>query len=225
MIPIIGFVGDKKSGKTMVLEKVVAELAKKKIRVGVIKHTGHGFTLNYAKTDSAKLKAAGAYKVAMLGHGELAVYGSATPEPGPDQLRDLYLPDLDVVLVEGFKHASMPKILVAVAKPAPSWAKEVGGIVAVVSKQKPAFAAKHFKPPATREIVKMIQWYIKTHSHKREVNIYLDGKKLQIKPFIKNFFLNTIVGMVGSLNDAQGAKQISISIHFPKGVSVPLPGE
>jgi molybdopterin-guanine dinucleotide biosynthesis protein B len=218
-------VGEKKSGKTMILEKVVAELAKKKIRVGVIKHTGHGFTLDYAKTDSAKLKAAGAAKVAMLGHGEVAVYGSATPESGPDQLRDIYLSDLDVVLVEGFKQAHMPKVLIAVTKPIPSWAKEIGGVVAVVSKQKPGFDAKHFKPPATREIVNLIQWYIKTHRKKREVNIYLDGKKLQIKPFIKDFFLNTIVGMVGSLNDAKGAKQISISIDFPDGVSVPLPGE
>jgi hypothetical protein len=158
----------------------------------------------------------------MLGHDEIAVYGAAKPEPGPEQVRDMYLADLDVVLVEGFKDAQIPKILIAATKPIPPWGRETSGVIAVVSKDKPDFDVKHIKPGSTKEIVKLIEWYIKTHRSKREVNVYLDGKKLQIKPFIKDFLLNSIVGMVGSLNDAQGAKRISISIE---GVSVPLPGE
>ena len=225
MIPLIGFVGEKKSGKTMVLKAVLAELAKKGRKVGVIKHTAHGFDLDRPHTDSFMLKESGAAKVAMLGHDEIAVYGAAKPEPGPEQVRDLYLSDLDIVLVEGFKDAQIPKILIAATRPIPPWGRETAGVIAVVSKDKPDFETKHIKPGQTKEIVKLIEWYIKTHRSKREVKIYLDGRELKIKPFIKDFFLNSIVGMVGSLNDAQGAKRISISIDFPEGVSVPLPGE
>jgi len=224
MIPIIGFVGDKKSGKTAVLETVIAELKKKGGKVGVIKHTTHGFQLDYPRTDSAKLAKAGAKKVVLLGHGRIGLYGQEKREPGPEQVRDLYLSDLDLVLLEGFKNALVPKVLVALNAPAPKWAKETGGLIAAVSSKKTGLKLKHFKPGQTKQLAKLIESYIKTHRAKREVKIYLDGKPLQIKPFIKDFCLNTITGMIGSLHHSAGARRIQISIHLPKGLSVPLPG-
>lgn len=225
MIPIIGFIGEKKSGKTRILQGVIAVLTKKGKKVGVIKHTSHGFQLDYPETDSYKLYRAGAKKVALLGHGEFGFYGTVEGELGLEQVRDLYLPELDVVLVEGFKDAAAPKVLIALSGKAPGWAKDTGGLIGVVSPKSTGLKVKHFKPSQTRELAKLIEGYIKIHRHKREVKIYLDGKELFIKPFIKDFVLNTAVGMVGSLRDASGARRIQISIDLPEGVKVPAPAE
>jgi len=225
MIPVIGFIGEKKSGKTAVLTEVIKVLAKKGRNLGVLKHTGHGFKLDHPGTDSYKLFHAGARKVVLLGHGQIGFYGSEQPEPGPNQVRDLYLSDLDLVLVEGFKDALIPKVLMALKGQAPKWADKIGGLIAVVSPKKTRLKVKHFKPGQARELAKLIDGYIKSLRPRRELNIYLDGKKLSIKPFIKDFFLNSIAGMVGSLRGAQGAKRIQITIQLPKAVSVPIPGE
>jgi len=225
MIPIIGFVGDKKSGKTAVLEAVIAELKKKGRKVGVIKHTTHGFQLDYPHTDSAKLAKAGAKKIVLLGDRRIGLYGAEQGEPEPERVRDLYLSELDVVLVEGFKNAAIPKVLVALNAPAPKWAKEIGGLIAAVSKNKTGLKVRHFQPGRTKELALLVEGYIKSHRKKREVKIYLDGRSLQIKPFIKDFCLNTIVGIIGSLRDSRGAKRIQITIDLPKGVSVSIPGD
>ena len=225
MIPIIGFVGEKKSGKTLILQKVIALLAKNKFKIGVIKHTGHGFKIDHPDTDSYKLFASGAKKIALLGHGEVGFYGKAAPEPSPEQVRDLYLPEMDAVLVEGFKDAAIPKVLIALSGSVPKWAKDTGGLIAVVSPKKTELKVRHFTPAQAGELSKLVEGYIKAHRHKREVKIYLDGKELFIKPFIKDFVLNTTVGMIGSLRDAAGARRIQISIDLPEGMKVPIPGE
>lgn len=225
MIPIIGFVGEKKSGKTAVLTEVIKVLAKKGRKLGVLKHTGHGFTLDHSGTDSDKLFRAGAKKVALLGHGQVGFYGAFHPEPEPEQVRDWYLSDLDLVLVEGFKDALIPKVLVAFSGKAPAWADKIGGLIAVVSPKKTDLKVKHFKPGQARQIAALLDRYVKTHRPKREVSLYLDGKKLQLKPFIKDFLLNSVTGMVGSLRDAKGARQIRLTIDLPEGISVPIPGK
>jgi len=225
MIPIIGFVGEKKSGKTLMLEAVIRVLSKKGRKIGVIKHTRHGFKLDYPETDSSRLMNSGARKVLMLGNGQIGVYGAESPEPSVEQARDLYFPELDLVLVEGYKDAAVPKVLVALSGKVPAWGKNLPGLIAVVAPKKTALKASQFKPSQAAQLAGLVDGYVKLHRGKREVNIYLDGEKLQIKPFIKDFFLNSINGMIGSLSGAKGAKRIQISIEIPEGVSVPIPGE
>jgi len=64
-IPVLSFVGKKKSGKTTVLRGVVRELSARELDVAVLKHDAHGFEIDTPGTDSFKLKAAGA-RVAVL---------------------------------------------------------------------------------------------------------------------------------------------------------------
>jgi len=218
MIPIIGFVGEKKSGKTSVLQKVINHLSEKGYKIGVIKHTAHGFRLDYPETDSFKLYEAGARKIAVSGHSQLGIYGEAEPELGAEQIRDLFLSEMDLILVEGYRNASIPKVLVALSQEIPEWAKGLGGLIAIISKDKPDFEIKHFLPEQVQELAKLVEEYIKRHRGKREVKIYLDGRELKIKSFIKDFFLNTLSGMIGSLKQTQGAKRVQITIYIPDGI-------
>ncbi len=225
MIPMIAFVGEKKNGKTFILEKLIPVLIQRGENIGVLKHTGHGFKLDYPETDTFKFSRAGAKMVAIAGKGKVGIYGEPGFDPDPEAARDLFLPALDAVLVEGYKSSHLPKIIVALKGNLPDWAKDLPGLIAVVSPKKPEFKVKYFKPNQIGKIADLVEGYIETHRKKREVKIYLDGKSLQIKPFIKDFFLNTIVAMVASLRDSAGAKRIQITIDLPEGVTVPIAGE
>jgi molybdopterin-guanine dinucleotide biosynthesis protein B len=60
MIPIVSIVGKSDSGKTTLLEKLVAELKSRGFRVGTIKHDAHSFEIDHEGKDSWRHKKAGA---------------------------------------------------------------------------------------------------------------------------------------------------------------------
>jgi len=222
MIPMIAFVGEKKNGKTLILEKVLRELSARKRKIGVLKHTCHGFQLDYPRTDTSRLYRAGAKMVAISGKNEMGFYGRTGFELTPEIIRDLFFPAFDAILVEGYKSSHLPKVVVALEGKPPVWAKDLNGLIAVVSAQKPDFNTKHFKPTQIKAIANLVDSYIKTHRRKRDVKIYLDGNNLQIKPFIKDFFLNTISAMIGSLKGVGKARRIQITIELPEGMPLPV---
>ena len=59
-IPVIAVSGVKNSGKTTLLEKLIANLVARGIRVAVIKHDGHHFEPDVPGTDSYRHRSAGA---------------------------------------------------------------------------------------------------------------------------------------------------------------------
>ena len=123
--PIVCIVGKKKSGKTTTVVALVAELRRRGHRVMTIKH-GHDFALDRPGTDTFRHREeGGAERVVLAGPGQLGVLGS--PPPGvpedPVELAARFLADADVVVVEGFKGARLPKIEVfrRAAHEAPVW--------------------------------------------------------------------------------------------------------
>ena len=59
-LPVVSFIGKKKSGKTTVLLGVIAELRRRGYRVAVIKHDTHGFEVDVPGTDSYRFREIGA---------------------------------------------------------------------------------------------------------------------------------------------------------------------
>jgi molybdopterin-guanine dinucleotide biosynthesis protein B len=109
--PIVAVVGKKKSGKTTLIERLVTELVRRGRRVGTIKH-GHHFDLDTERTDSWRHRAAGSVRTVLAGPDGYAVVG-AWPDGralGPRELTRRLLPDVDLVVVEGFKAEDVPKI-------------------------------------------------------------------------------------------------------------------
>lgn len=105
--PVIGFSAYSGTGKTTVMERVIRELTNKGLRVGVIKHDGHDFEIDQPGKDSYRHAQAGAQTVVIASAQKTAVMeqaGSAL-EQCVSRIRNA-----DVILVEGFKHAAIPRI-------------------------------------------------------------------------------------------------------------------
>ena len=106
-----GVVGWKNSGKTGLVERLVADLTGRGLTVSTIKHAHHAADIDHSGTDSFRHRAAGAGEV-ILATAERTMQirelkGRA--EPGLDALLSRLGP-ADMVLVEGFKRESHPKI-------------------------------------------------------------------------------------------------------------------
>jgi molybdopterin-guanine dinucleotide biosynthesis protein MobB len=106
----ISFVAKSGTGKTTLLEKVIAGLKGRGWRIGVIKHDAHKFDIDHPGKDSHRLTAAGADTMLISSPEKLALVKKHTESPPLDELLDTYFRDVDLVLTEGFKKSGLPKI-------------------------------------------------------------------------------------------------------------------
>jgi molybdopterin-guanine dinucleotide biosynthesis adapter protein len=98
-LKIIGFAAYSGNGKTTLIEHLIPLLGGRGLRVSVIKHAHHGVDADESGKDSGRHRQAGALQV-LLASGPAADLRTSVAQ----------LADCDVVLVEGFRHAPIPKI-------------------------------------------------------------------------------------------------------------------
>ena len=109
--PVFGITGWKNSGKTTLTERLVAEMARRGYRVSTVKHAHHAFDIDYAGTDSFRHRAAGATEVAIVSGSRWALMHELRGEDEP-RLADVLarMAPADLILIEGYKRESHPKI-------------------------------------------------------------------------------------------------------------------
>jgi len=133
MPPVISIVGRRNSGKTMVLEALIAELTRRGLRVGVLKHSAHEFEIDVEGKDTWRYRRAGARAVGIMSPSGLAVIRTLTGELPLEQAVSLLGSDLDVILTEGFTQAPTPKVEVILAATGCELRTPVGQLLAVVA--------------------------------------------------------------------------------------------
>ena len=113
-LPLLAIVGWSGTGKTTLLQQVIPILLSKGIRAGLIKHTHHEMDVDTPGKDSYLLRKAGASQV-MVASSERWALMCETPEKQsidlPYLLSRMDHSVLKIVLVEGFKEESVPKIV------------------------------------------------------------------------------------------------------------------
>jgi molybdopterin-guanine dinucleotide biosynthesis protein B len=216
MIPIIGVTGPSGSGKTTLILKLIQELKKRGHKVAAIKHTRHQVDVDQPGKDSRLMYEAGCAAVALASPDKLAVIMPADEQWSPEDIALRYFPEVDLVLVEGFGDAAIPRI--ALLRGEASGKTPVSkGLIALVTDRDAEIGAPVLNFEQVREIADLLEGYIEKLRPRRDVRLYVNEKKIMIKPFIKDFFLKTISAMVDSLRDTREARRIRILIDKPKG--------
>jgi molybdopterin-guanine dinucleotide biosynthesis adapter protein len=144
-VPIVAFSGQSGAGKTTLLERLLPALARRGIRVGALKHSGHPHSFDVPGKDSDRLRRAGAVAVAVQGPSGLAWFGPALR--GGARAMARLLPPCDLVLAEGFKSERLPRVEVhRRAVGGPFLCARDRGVVAVVSDEPPPRRLPTFHP-------------------------------------------------------------------------------
>lgn len=112
-LPLLGITAWSGTGKTTLLKQLIPQLRKREIRVGMIKHTHHDMDVDKPGKDSYELRKAGADQTLVASQQRWALM---TETPELPELDLYYLASrfdaskLDLILVEGFKGETIPKI-------------------------------------------------------------------------------------------------------------------
>jgi len=108
----IAVVGPKKSGKTTFIEALIPYLKDRGYRVATVKHSSHRHTFDREGSDSHRHAQAGAERVVLRSPGANLFIAYDLPEDEAGRQMDEFLKDFDVVICEGFRDSTYPKIVV-----------------------------------------------------------------------------------------------------------------
>lgn len=131
MIPVVAFVASSGAGKTTLLISIIAELTARGVRLGTIKHTHHELEFQQKGKDSTRHAEAGAVQNAIAAPNGFSFSAAAMWEL--DDIIALFR-NVDLIIVEGYKHEPKPKIeVLRAAHSTASVLHDDANLIAVVS--------------------------------------------------------------------------------------------
>ena len=108
---VFGFAGFSGSGKTTLIEQLIPRFVTAGLRVSLIKHAHHAFDIDKPGKDSFRHREAGASEVLVTSDTRWVLMHELRGEPEHtlEEQIERFSP-CDLVLVEGFKRALIPKL-------------------------------------------------------------------------------------------------------------------
>ena len=152
----MSFIGASNSGKTVLLEKVVAETKARGYRVAVVKHSPHGFDIDHPEKDTWRLAQAGSDIVAVSSPGRIALIQHVDDELSLDEVVAMVAKKVDIVLTEGYKSSNTPKILVQRTGQNEESRKHSGETLATISARLSETGALQFSPADIADVVELL---------------------------------------------------------------------
>lgn len=209
---VIGVAGWKDSGKTLVVERLVTSLTRRGFGVGTVKHVHEALSLQPAAKDSAKHLDAGAEIALALGDG-LMVLGKHAGED-LETAASRYLSLCDIIVVEGFKHAEIPKV--AVVSGSDDILGETENVVAVVYRDArpeayPAYTAD--------EIEDLVTFLFEKETLKppgRGATLLVNGTPVPINEFVQASLAGVVRGFITALDDIEPPSTIQLTVKLQK---------
>lgn len=108
---VFGVTGNAGQGKTSLVEDVIAQLILEGLSVSAIKHAHDGFDMDIPGKDSYRMRDAGCSEVMLVGDARWALMREYRNRPEPElEALVARMAPVDIVIVEGFRNSSIPKI-------------------------------------------------------------------------------------------------------------------
>lgn len=221
---IVAVVGSSETGKTRLVVRLIGELTKRGLRVSALKRCSHGFTLDTEGKDTADFSRAGADGVAMVSPEGWAALGRKASVEAPALAARLF-PEADVVLIEGGKGAlGAPKVEVLRAGVSETLTSRPEELLAVVSDRPlpDGVPVPVFRPEETARLSDLILSV--EEASMADITLEVDGREVNLNPFVRTFIERTVLGMVTSLSGIDpDPRKISLVIDRSEGRAKPGP--
>jgi molybdopterin-guanine dinucleotide biosynthesis adapter protein len=215
---IIAVVGSKKTGKTILVTKIVKELVKRGFSVATVKHSHHNFDLE-GKDTWLHNKAGSEF---VIGSSKDETFFIIKEGMELDNILSMvkFLKKVDYIVIEGFKHSKYAKISTSdfndeytFANINPMEMDESDVIFIVDQIENRSFGIlKNFncKMCGFKSCEEFIRAKVSDKAPEVECNtdtdnilLRIDDLEIPLNPFVQSFVKNTIIGMINSLKTDQ----------------------
>ena len=157
MQPIISVVGKSKSGKTTLLEGLIAELKRRSRKVTTMKHTHHDFEMDEVGKDSWRFSQAGSDVVTIGSPHKFAIFRQVEEDLGPEELSRFIVRDYDLILTEGFMRSNTLKIEIHRKEQGKDLLCPPEQLLAIVTDEPLAVDVPQFSKDEAQKIVDLIE--------------------------------------------------------------------
>jgi len=212
MFPVISIVGKSNSGKTTLLVKLISELRQRGYNLAALKHCASGFELDQPGKDSWRFAEAGSNAVVLSSERKIALIKSIDHEATLDDVITLIGEGFDLVLTEGFKGGSAPKIEVH-RKGFGELVCTSEDIFALVTDEPLDIEVPQYSPNDVGALADLIEKKASDIRMSDETVLLINDAPISLNPFVKDLVHKTLLGMVSALNGTEDVRSLRISLR------------
>ena len=213
MVPIVCVVGKGGTGKTYVIERLVAEFKNRGYRVATVKHSAHDFNLDQEGKDSWRHAQAGSDTVVISSPQKFALIRKVDRDTTLAELSRFIGPDLDIIIAEGFKQDKAAKIEVHRRELGTDLICRREELLAIVTDEQLEWNVPQYAPDDAPGLADFIEKRCLNKEEQEVVSLFVNGEPVPLNDFTRGLFSNTLFGMISSLKRIPEATSIDISIR------------
>lgn len=216
MLPIVSIVGQSQSGKTTLVERLIAEFKGRGYHVATVKHACKDFDIDKKGKDTWRYTEAGSDAVAISTPRMLALIKPQESNDSIDEVVRLLREDVDIIIIEGFHQAHVPKIEVYRKELNKGLRCDPGELKAIVSDDTLDVDIPQFSVEDISGIADFINERI-IGKRGDDTLLFVNGSPVMLNQFAKQIFANTLLGMVSSLEGVTEVKSLEVAFR-KKGI-------
>ena len=213
MRSIISIVGKSSSGKTTLLEKLIAELKRRGYKVAIVKHSHHKDDLDTAAKDTWRFTRAGTELSAINSLDHLAIYRRMDNYFDPQDLSNFVSWDFDILLTEGFKGSRYPKIEVHRAEQGKELLTDPKLLLAVVTDEPLDVTVPQLAHDDVTGIADVIEKTIISQNGQTDLDVVINGVSTAVSPSLKDLLARTLIAMIPGPQGNGEIKNLHISLR------------
>jgi len=212
MVPVIAIVGKSGSGKTVIMEKLIAEFKARGYRVATIKHAHQTVELDQPGKDTWRFSHAGSDAAVVSSPSRISIFKNLDREPSLEETALLLGEGYDIILAEGFKTTRAPRIEVCATGKAEDMVCLEAELAAVISDEAFPLKIPRFGREQVQEIADFIEQEI-IAAMPSDMSVTVNGRKVPLKHFVKDIMASSILAMLGTLKTVGIIKTATIRIR------------
>jgi molybdopterin-guanine dinucleotide biosynthesis protein B len=206
-------VGKSSSGKTTLLEKLIAELKRRGHKVAIVKHSHHKDDLDTAAKDTWRFTQAGSALSAINSLDHLAIYRRMEEYFDPRDLPSYVTWDFDILLTEGFKGSSYPKIEVHRGEQGKELLTDPKLLLAVVTDEPLDISVPQLSHEDVNGVADIIEKVTAARDNRTDLEMVVNGVNTAVNPSLQDLLARTLAAMIPVPRGDGEIKSLHISLR------------
>jgi molybdopterin-guanine dinucleotide biosynthesis protein B len=206
--PIVSIVGKSESGKTTLMEKLIAELKSRGYRVATVKHAPQESSFDEPGKDSWRHTQAGSEAAVVSTPDKLVLIKPLEREASFEQITYLLGEDHDIILAEGFSQGDAPKIEVHRKQAGPPLAK-VRKLVAIATDEPLETKTRQFALDDANGLADLLEKGF-IQPNKERLSLYVNHTPIVLTVFPRQIIANILLALASSLKGVKKVKSLDI---------------
>lgn len=212
MPPVVSIVGKSRAGKTTLVERLIGELKGRGYRVATVKHNYQDFELDRPGKDSWRHAQAGSDAMVISAPQKLALIKPQDHDASIAEILHLLGEGFDIVLTEGFRQSRVPKIEVHRRGLKEGLLCSPEELMAIVTDEPLEHDLPQFSPENISGVADLIVKLLISQRGEETV-LFINGSPVSLNRFTKQFFANTLLGMVATLKGVEEVRSLEIAVR------------